>query len=265
MSMPVLSDVIPGTFFLVAPVLVLVFFNLVPWTTVVAIIAALAIPLGWVSFSFEGFYLTWKGRYEDTLPYRHIRDRIDVDNYSGEIVVNLEKVLPEEFGVRKIGFSSQTEYELLFDPFKKLVEPRFWLFEKIFGTPFRKKQPKIYREIYKGKTKPFYVENVEDITFFFNAALADYVRGSTGHWHTLRASFYGFLWGITSAVGLALFSLSSFFGETPLFLVIFLEILGFVICVIPIAILCWISYEYSRLRRSESMAHEHLMIRLKIR
>lgn len=260
--MPELLEVIPGTFFLLAPVLVLIFNNVFPWTTILALIGVLAIPLGWLSFNFEGFYLIWKGRYEDTPPYRHIRERIEVVEKPGEIVVNLQKVLPKDFQIKKVICSDKSEYEVLFDPFKKLTKMGF--FEKIFGIPYRKIQPKRYKERYKDKTKPFYVENVQDITFFSYPAFASYIREQTKYWHILRASFYGSLWGLLFAVGLLALIWSNFLCSNAVILVVFLKVLGLLICAIPLIILSLTSYEYSMLRRNEALAHEHLLIKLKI-
>lgn len=277
--MPELFEAIPGTIFLFLPVVVFIYYG-VPWTTILALVAALAIPVGWLCFNFEGFYLTWKGRYEDTPPYNHIRERIIIDEDSGKFVVNLEKVLPEEYEIRKVVCSDKREYDDLFDPFKRTTE--LWYFKPIFGVPFRKKQPEIYKERYKGEMKPFYVENVEDMTFFSNPALANYIREQTRYWHILRASFYGLLWGATFASGLLLVILSNFlcFSITSSLILsdffcfclyamtimfgLFLKVLGLILCAIPIIVLPWTTYEYSKLRRKESLAHEYLLIKLKM-
>lgn len=260
--MPELSEAIPGTSFLVVPVLIVVFYGLIPWTTVIALIAALAIPFGWLAFNFEGFYLTWKGRYEDSPPYKHIRDKIEVKSESSKIVVDLDKVLPRDIRVRRIECSNQTEYQILFDPFRRLT--RLWLFEMILGPSFRKTQPELYKSTYGNEIKPFYVENVEDMTFFDKPALANYIREQTKYWHIMRATFYGFFWGIANAIGLFLVIMSNFFLVNLLIFALFIAMIGLLICGGSIALLCWIAYECSGLRRSESLAHEHLLIRLAV-
>jgi len=233
-------EAVPGTAFLLPIVWYLVSMGSFPVQTVIAIAAFLVFPMGWILLNIQGFMLAYRGRYENEPIMGYIRGKINVESIDGgkRYYIDLSKVLPKSFRKRTITCCKQ-EYEKIFDPFRIL---------RCFPWSFRRKQEK------NRKKKPYYVENIENITYFSKEVFSSYIREVVRYWHISTSSGLGFLFGIL--VTGELFAILNEQFSRYLFGIISL---GF-----TIGILLFFTALQSHLRKREAIANEFLLMKLLI-
>lgn len=235
--MPNLTEAIPGTTFLVPIVYFLVsnesFIRTVPIERVLAVATLLVLPVGWLFLNLQGLMLAYFfGRYENEPVMKHVRKNIGFEEKDGKFTVNLDKVLPECFNRRSISCSQQ-EFDKLFDPFKKLRD---------FPLSHRRRQSENGENVY-------YVENVENITYFSPNMPSSYIREVVRYWHISTAS------GIAAFLGLICgIHINGLLQGNVLSVVLILIIIGVLI------VTGGVIQPY--FRKKEAIANEYLIIRL---
>jgi len=255
-------EAVVGTFFLTPVVFAAIVLCHLPADPVLAMAAVLALPLGWMMLTFERFIFTFKGRYELYPALEFIRNLCKVDKTkTNAFKIDLEGVIPEN--KKKILVSSLTltekDFDLLFDPYRSLKKSRV-----LFWKSYRRMQE-------ESKVKLPYVENIEDLIFFEDTGLADFIRSAIANYHTYLAATYAFFLGLLFSVGFTLSVRPTILNEVFLILseIKFSEILliqltsGF-FCLLIFCILFWATIKQSRLRRNEAIAHEFLLMKLRL-
>jgi hypothetical protein len=235
--MPDLIEVVPGTCLLFPVVCVLFVCARVPIQYVLGIAALLAVPVGWLALQIEGFWLSYRGRYEKESTMKHIRRHITFERGSeGKRTVDLSKILGSSFPNTVIACENQDEFDRLFDPFRRL---------KRCPRSFRKQQQS------EGCDLP-YVENIENLIFFSKEAHSRYIRELVRYWHIGVASIIGLSFGTVIAIGTWLTIQPSKW------------ILGTLILVVSVAILLGLSFAQTVLRKKEALANEYLLLKLMV-
>lgn len=234
--MPRFIEAVPGTAFLASIVWYLASTEVFPLTNIFAVAALLVFPVGWILLNIQGFALTYLyGRYENEPVMKHIRKNIKLRKMDGgkSYYIDLSKVLPPSYEKRTITCCRQ-EYEKLFDPFKKL---------RYFPWSYRRKQE-------KNKEEPYYVENVENVTYFSEKLWSSYMREIIRYWHISTSSGIGFLFGLLVT------------GELFIILSWKSHLLGYALLVFTLGVLIIFSGFQSHFRRKEAIANEFLFIKL---
>jgi len=192
-----------------------------------------------------------------------IRNLVEVEKLgTDKWKVNLENVLPKYGKTKSTTLTlNDEEFNLLFDPYKSLDRRRILLWK-----PFR------HTHQYNGNNLP-YVENIEDIFFFDNPGLAEFIRSAIANYHTYLAALYAFILGILFSFGFVLLCNPGTFLEIPSILnqinlsqvgsQEIIQFIGIIICFLILLILMWGTKIQSKIRRKEAIAHEYLLIRLK--
>lgn len=235
--MPSIPEAVPGTIFLVPIVYLLVtnesFIATFPIEAILTLAALFAFPVGWLCLNLQGLYLAYRhGRYENEPVMSYIRKHIQVKKENGKYTIDLDQVLPPEFERRSIACCQQ-EFDKLFDPFKTL---------RCIPFSFRKRQSE--REV-----TLFYVENVENITFFSPKVPSQYIREIIGYWHIAYSSGIAVILGLICGIGLYFFLGGNVLGIVPaIFVAVFLTMTGGLV--------------QPHLRKKEAIANEYLLVKL---
>ena len=251
-------EAVVGTAFL-SPIVfsAIVACNLPP-EPVIAMAAVLALPMGWLAFTFERFIFTFKGRYEHFPFLEFIRDRITLEKKDTDAyIINIENVSPadKKDKLPKKIICDDKDFELLFDPYKSLKCSKI-----LWWKSFRRKQK------HDRNILPF-VENIENMMIFFdNPGLADFIRSAVAHYHMYLAAAYAFILGLLFSVGITMILNVEAFLTIPSLLqqIDVPRFTGMVICGIILLILVWITVKQSRLMLKEAIANEYLLVRLRI-
>jgi hypothetical protein len=228
-------------------------------SVVISIAAVLALPVGWLILTFSRFVFTFRGRYEHFPTMKFMRGLVDitVDDKTKSYIINLGNALPPK---KKENCSSirlvlnETDFEALFDPFKSLAKSRI-----LFWKSYRAKQE-------DEKEKIPYVENIEDMIFFEDQELADFIRSAAANYHTYLAAGWALLFGLLFSIGLTLSMNADAFNkiQPALQAITLVNSMGIAVCTGVVLFLIWATARQSRLRKNEAIAHEYLMIRLKL-
>jgi hypothetical protein len=189
---------------------------------------------------------------------KFLRSRIEhLDNNNGTYTVNLSRVIPKN---KTTTFTSKItltkeEFEDIFDPYKQLKNSRI-----LHWNSFRKKQE-------ENREKVPFVEHIEDLFFFEDQGLADFIRSAVDNYHTYKATAYSFILGFIFALGITLASNPSFYWATipqiPAQLDMY-KFVGLVICLIVFIISIFAAWRQSDLRLKEAIANWYLLLRLKV-
>lgn len=228
-------------------------------SVVISIAAVLALPLGWLVLTFSRFIFNLRGRYEHFPQLKYIRERVEVkwDPTTERYKVDLDKALPQS--KKENGFATKLEidkndFNMLFDPFRGLEKSRIPFYES-----HRAKQTK------ENENLP-YVENIEDMFFFDDKGLGEFIRSAAANYHTYLAVGWALLFGLVFSIGLTLYLNADAFNKIqPSFQAITpVNSIGIAVCTGVMLFLVWAAIRQSRLRKNEAIAHEYLMIRLKL-
>lgn len=212
--------------------------SIFPLGNLIAITAVLVFPVGWLVLQVEGFYLTWRGRYEKELTIKYVRKNITDQIKNGKHEVDLSKIVSSsDYPNRIICCECGQEYDRLFDPFK---------FLKYIPCSHRRKQE-------REKITPPYVEGIENLIFFHEQAHSGYIRELFRYWHISFASAIGVVCGGIIASGVYLIVTDLGYSTY-----------GWIIVFTLLGILLFIAGIQSYFRRREAIANEYLRLKLLI-
>lgn len=251
-----IGEAIIGTAFL-SPVVIFAILAC-QWSAdpVFAAAAVLALPIGWLIYTFERYLVTFKGRYEHFPTLEFIRSHIKLEKHDDDtIVVNLRAVIPEnkQKELSQKMTLNREDFDCIFDPYKSLQKSRILLWKS-----FRRDQN-------EREEKLPYVESIEDMFFFDDPGLADFMRSAVANYHTYKATVCAFLLGLLCAIGMTLAFRPEFFLTIQIPQQIDLyRVLGWVLIIMVFVTLTWATIKQSRLRLREALAHEYLLIRLRV-
>lgn len=257
-----IAEAVVGAAFLSPIAFSAIAFCSLPAEPVIAMAAVLALPLGWLAFTFERFLFTFKGRYEHYPTMEFIRSRAKVEKLDDNAYrIDLGRIIPKdkEDKLSRTLILKEEDFDLLFDPFKSLKQSKI-----LFWKSHRGKQQ-------HSSLKLPYVENIEDMIFFEDQGLADFIRSAIATYHTSLAAVYAFLLGLLFSSGFTLAVNPKVFSEFLTILtqinitqIDFTRLAGVVVCAGVLFVLIWATLKQSRLRRKEAIAHEYLLVRLRV-
>lgn len=191
-----------------------------------------------------------------------IRNRAKVEKTDANTYrIDLGEVIPKDKKDKLSNTLTLTasDFDLLFDPFKSLAQSKI-----LYWKSYRGKQQ-------HSRLKLPYVENIEDMIFFEDQGLADFIRSAITTYHTSLAAVYAFLLGLLFSSGFTLalnpevfFEFLAILTQINVTQIHFTRLAGIVVCAGILFVLIWTTIKQSRLRRKEAIAHEYLLIRLRV-